>query len=159
MVYGASVTLAGTKGKRIVALKDFFLGPGKTVRRPQELVISVQIPIPGEPFGAAFGRLTRRKGVDLATINMACGIDAKSFTTFVFGAVGPTPITAIDESGNLARTDLPESQRDEILKSLIQQTSPISDVRAGKEYRQAMLLSIGRKVLLQAQQRRGLQAG
>jgi len=159
MVYGASVTVAGTEGKRSVPLKDFFLGPGKTVCGPLELVISVQIPIPGEPFGAAFGRLTRRRGVDLATINLACGIDAKSITTFVFGAVGPTPIIASDESGNLARTDLPESQRDEILKSLIQQTSPISDVRAGKKYRLAMLLSIGRRILFQARQRHGLQAG
>ncbi|MEE9466518.1 MAG: xanthine dehydrogenase family protein subunit M [Candidatus Neomarinimicrobiota bacterium] len=159
MVHGASVTVAGRSGKRSVPLKDFFLGPGKTVCRPSELAVSVHIPLPGEPFGAAFGRLTRRKGVDLATINLACGIDAKSITTFVFGAVGPAPITAIDESGKLARTDLPELQRDEILKSLIQQTSPISDVRACKEYRQAMLLSIGRRVLLQAQQRYGLQAG
>lgn len=159
MVHGASVTVAGTEGKRNVPLKDFFLGPGKTVCRPSELVISVQIPLPGEPFGTAFGRLTRRKGVDLATINLACGIDAKSITTFVFGAVGPTPITASDESGNLARTDLPELQRDEILKSLIHQTSPISDVRASKKYRQAMMLSIGRRVLFQAQQRYGSQAG
>ena len=159
MVNGASVTVAGTKGKRSVPLKDFFLGPGETVCGPSELVVSVQIPLPGEPFGAAFGRLTRRKGVDLATINMACGIDSKSITTFVFGAAGPTPITASDESGNLARTDLPESQRDEILKSLIHQTSPISDVRAGKKYRQAMLLSIGRRVLFQAQQRYDSQAG
>ena len=159
MVHGASVTVAGTEGKRSVPLKNFFLGPGKTVCRHSELVVSVQIPLPGEPFGAAFGRLTRRKGVDLATINLACGIDAKSITTFVFGAVGPTPITASDESGNLARTDLPELQRDEILKSLIHQTSPISDVRASKKYRQAMLLSIGRRVLFQAQQRYDSQAG
>jgi len=159
IVYRASVTVAGTEVKRSVPLKDFFLGPGKTVCGPSELVISVHIPLPGKPFGAAFGRLTRRKGVDLATINMACGIDAKSITTFVFGAVGPTPITTSDESGNLAKTDLPESQRDEILKSLIHQTSPISDVRAGKNYRQATLLSIGRRVLFQAQQRYHLQAG
>ncbi len=153
MVYRASVTVAGISGMRSVSLKDFFLGPGETVCGPSELVISVQIPLPVEPFGAAFGRLTRRRGVDLATINLACGIDAKSITTFVFGAVGPTPIIASDKSGNLARMDLPDSQRDEILKSLIQQTSPISDVRAGKKYRQAMLLSIGRRVLLKAQQR------
>jgi CO/xanthine dehydrogenase FAD-binding subunit len=159
IVYGASVTVAGRSGKRSVLLKDFFLGPGKTVCGPSELVVSVQIPLPGEPFGAAFGRLTRRRGVDLATINMACGIDMKSITTFVFGAVGPTPIIASDESGNLARADLPESRRDEILKSLIKQTSPISDVRAGKKYRQAMLLSIGRRVLFQAQQRYNSRAG
>ncbi len=159
MIYGAAVTVVGSDGTRKVPLEEFFLEPGKTICEPSDLVVAVQIPIPLKPFGPAFGRLTRRKGVDLATINMACGIDAKGITTFVFGAVGPTPITARDESGDLARADLPESKRDEILKSLIDHTSPISDVRSGKEYRQAMLLTIGRRVLYQARQRYDSKAG
>ena len=159
MIYGAAVTVVGSDGRRKVPLQEFFLEPGKTICEPSDLVVAVQIPIPLKPFGPAFGRLTRRKGVDLATINMACGIDAKGITTFVFGAVGPTPITARDESGDLARADLPESKRDEILKSLIDHTSPISDVRSGKEYRQAMLLTIGRRVLYQARQRYDSKAG
>ncbi len=159
MIYGAAVTVAGTEGRRSVPLNDFFLGPGKTVCGPSELVIAVQIPIPPQSFGSAFGRLTRRKGVDLATINMACAVDAEGVTTFVFGAAGPTAVTARDESGKLARRDLPEAQREEILKSLIHRTSPISDVRSGKEYRQAMLLAIGRRVLFQAWQRYDLKAG
>ncbi len=159
MIYGAAVTVAGTEHRRSVSLNNFFLGPGKTVCGPSELVVAVQIPIPRQPFGAAFGRLTRRKGVDLATINMACAIDAEGITTFVFGAAGPTAITARDESGKLARRDLPKAQREEILKALIDHTSPISDVRSGKEYRQAMLLTIGRRVLYQARQRYDLKAG
>jgi carbon-monoxide dehydrogenase medium subunit len=153
MIYGAGVTVAGTEGQRSVPLNDFFLGPGKTICGPSELVVAVQIPIPPQPFGSAFGRLTRRKGVDLATINLACAIDEEGVTTFVFGAAGPTAITARDESGKLAKRDLPEAQREEILKSLIHRTSPISDVRSGKEYRQAMLLTIGRRVLYQARRR------
>lgn len=153
MIYGAAVTIAGSDGRRNVPLEDFFLGPGKTVCGPSELVVAVHIPVPPQPFGSAFGRLTRRKGVDLATINMACAIDAEGITTFVFGAAGPTAITARDESGNLARPDLPESQRDELLESLIQRTRPISDVRSGREYRRTMLLTIGRRVLYHAQQR------
>ena len=159
MIYGAAVTVVGSDGRRKVPLEEFFLEPGKTICEPSDLVVAVQIPIPLKPFGPAFGRLTRRKGVDLATINMACGIDAKGITTFVFGAVGPTPITARDESGDLARADLPESKRDEILKSLIDHTSPISDVRSGKEYRKAMLLTFGRRVLYQARQRYDSKAG
>ena len=159
MVYNASITVAGTSGTRAVPLREFFLGPGKTVCRSSEIVVSVEIPIPRTPFGGAFGRLTRRRGVDLATINMACGIDAEKNTTFVFGAAGPTPILATDGSGRLADPDLPAVERDERLKSLIGETSPISDVRAGKSYRAAMLLNIGRRVLRQAQERYQAQAG
>jgi CO/xanthine dehydrogenase FAD-binding subunit len=92
--------------------------------------------------------------VDLATINMACSIDAAGIATFVFGAAGPTPVPAIDESGELADAGLPESRRDELLQSLLEKTSPISDVRSGREYRQAMLLTIARRALRQAQGRR-----
>jgi CO/xanthine dehydrogenase FAD-binding subunit len=161
MIYGASVVVAasgdgggGAIDRRQVPLREFFLEPGKTACSPSELVVAVHIPVPQEPFGSAFGRLTRRRGVDLATINMACSIDAEGLTTFVFGAAGPTPILARDETGELADADLPQSRQDELLRSLLEKTSPISDVRSGKEYRQAMLLTIGRRVLRQAQARR-----
>ena len=166
MVYGASVEVAvsdpaaeAAVSRRQVLLSDFFLGPGKTACSPSELVVAVHIPVPRQPFGAAFGRLTRRRGVDLATINMACSIDAAGLTTFVFGAAGPTPILVRDESGELADPELPGSRRDELLQLLLENTRPISDVRSGREYRQAMLLTIGRRVLRQAQERRQTQAG
>ena len=159
MAYSASILVAKAGGRQEVSLEKFFLGPGKTVCGPTELVVAVQIPVPRQPFGCAFGRLTRRRGVDLAIINMACAIDADGITTFAFGAAAPTIIIARDETGELARADLPESQRDELLQSLIDKTSPISDVRSGGEYRRAMLLTIGRRVLWQAQQRRRARAG
>jgi CO/xanthine dehydrogenase FAD-binding subunit len=165
IAYGAAVALIGlarngTAVRRKISLEDFFLGPGKTVCAPAELVVAVDLPLPQQHFGCAFGRLTRRRGVDLAIINMTCAIDSTGITTFVFGAVGPTAVTARDESGDLAQPDLPESRREELLTALIRKTSPISDVRSGEEYRRAMLLTVGRRVLHQAQQRRSkAQAG
>lgn len=44
----ASVVLAGGSGRRTVALRDFALGPGRTVRRPTELVVEVRFPVPPE---------------------------------------------------------------------------------------------------------------
>jgi len=164
IVYAAELGVAGLGGNaapvhRRVPLEDFFLGPGETRCAPTELVLAVYLPIPRKPFGCAFGRLTRRRGVDLATINMACSIDAAGLTTFAFGAVGPTVVVARDESGELADPDLPESRREEILRSLTEKTSPISDVRSGEQYRRAMLLTIARRVLRQARDRRKDQAG
>ncbi len=154
MVYGAEVTVVGSGGSRQVPLEQFFLGPGRTVCSTTEVVVEVRVPILPPPCGSAFGRITRRRGVDLATINVACAIDAGGVATFVFGAAGPTAVIAREQSGSLARPELDEGQREKLLQSLVQQTSPISDVRAGKEYRQAMLLTISRRVLEQAQKRR-----
>lgn len=153
LVYGATVTLAGSAGTRDVPLEEFFVGPGRTVREPGELLVSIMIPLPEGPYGAAFGRLTRRHGVDLASINVSCGISADGTTVFAFGAVGPTPITVRDTSGNLANPAITDTERDDALRALTAKTSPISDVRASAAYRSAMLLSIGRRVLAQALRR------
>ncbi|TVQ35067.1 MAG: xanthine dehydrogenase family protein subunit M [Spirochaetaceae bacterium] len=154
LVHGATVQLVGSSGSRETPLDGFFLAPGKTARAPDELLVSITIPPHRSPYGAAFGRLTRRHGVDLASINMACAIDAERAVTFAFGAVGPTPITVKDTSGALADHTVSDAQRDAALQALIARTSPISDVRASAAYRSAMLLVIGRRVLAQAQQRR-----
>jgi CO/xanthine dehydrogenase FAD-binding subunit len=164
IAYGAAVSVVGRGGggaviRRNIPLEDFFRGPGKTVCEPAELVAAVHLPIPRRPFGCAFGRLTRRRGVDLATINLACAIDSAGITTFVFGAAAPTAVTARDESGDLAQPDLAETRMEELLQSLVGKTSPISDVRSGEEYRRAMLFTVARRVLQQARQRRQAQAG
>jgi CO/xanthine dehydrogenase FAD-binding subunit len=154
MVYAAELTIAGPGGQRRVPLEGFFLGPGRTLCGPAELLVAVHLPIPRAPFGSSFGRLTRRRGVDLATINMACAVDSGGGVCFAFGAAGPTVIVARDGSGELSRPELPRSRQEELLELLIRRTSPISDVRSGREYRRAMLLSIGRRVLEQALRRR-----
>ncbi len=152
-VYGASVRLVGPAGTRVVPLETFFLGPGKTVRSPQEILTAVVIPRNTMPFGAAFDRVTRRHGVDLASINVAIGVDRDATVTATFGAVGPTPITARDSSGRLADPDFSDEERDRMLTALIAETKPISDVRATAEYRSAMLLVLARRVLTRAMQR------
>jgi CO/xanthine dehydrogenase FAD-binding subunit len=169
IAYAAEVAIVGAGGscapsspspiRRRIPLEDFFLGPGQTRRAPTELVVAVHLPVPGRPFGCAFGRLTRRAGVDLATINMACAVDAAGLTTFVFGAAGPTAVVARENGGELADADLPESRREELLRSLVEKTRPISDVRSGQEYRRAMLLAIARRVLQRALERRQEQTG
>ena len=162
MAYGASVAVQGIDGGRTVPLRDFFQGPGKTRCAGDELVTAVHIPVPKQPVGCSFGRLTRRKGVDLATINMACIVDAEGSTSFVFGAAGPTPVFVKDESGRLAEFELDNaadetqagSEKDALLREFIDKTSPISDVRSGAEYRKAMLLTTAKRVLARAVERR-----
>jgi CO/xanthine dehydrogenase FAD-binding subunit len=150
LVHDASVSLQGRSGQRLVALSDFFLGPGKTVRREDEIVTHIRMPLPRQREGTAFERLTRRRGVDLATINLCCRVDESGGTRFAFGAVGPRPIIAVDSSGRLSKPDIGGQERDGLLQELIAATSPISDVRATRDYRMAMLLVLSRRALARA---------
>ena len=147
LVYGAELNLASARAPRRMRLAEFFLGPGKTALKPGELVTSIDLPLVTEPHGATFARLTRRRGVDLATINLCCRVDAGGRTQFGYGAVGPRPFLVADESGLLANPEATDVARDEVLLRLLTQASPISDVRGSREYRRAMLLVMSRRAL------------
>lgn len=147
LVYGARVNLAGMDGRRSVAYDDFVTGPRQTLLRRGELVASIELPLPSEPLGAAFARLTRRRGVDLALISLCCSVSRSGVTRFAYGAVGPRPFLVTDASGVLADPAAGEPAKKEILARFIAQASPISDVRASREYRHAMLAVLSRRAL------------
>jgi CO/xanthine dehydrogenase FAD-binding subunit len=148
-VYGSVVKILGRGGERSVPLVDFIQGNRRTALAAGELATAVCIPFPSEPFGSAFARVTRRYGVDLATVNLCCGIDGSGITTLAFGAVSPRPLVVQDSDGVLGDPFAPADIKSGVLDALISKASPITDVRASKEYRLAML-----KVLAIRAQRR-----
>jgi CO/xanthine dehydrogenase FAD-binding subunit len=138
-VYGARVKVAGPHGERLVAVVDFIQGNRRTALAAGEIAVALHIPFPDRPFGAAFARMTRRRGVDLATVNLCCGVDHAGKTTFAFGAVSPRPLLLRDDSGALADPSAQAEAKAAALDAMIAKASPITDVRGSAEYRLAML--------------------
>ena len=153
LVHGAVADIAGPGGKRRVPLSEFFVGPGRTVLESGELVVSLDLPIPAGPAGAAFGRLIRRRGVDLAVINLCVLLEAGRPARMAFGAVGPTPVLSVDAAGALSGTREWTAAADEALASMLTATRPISDVRGGRDYRAAMLPVLSKRAWLAARER------
>ena len=147
LVHGASVELVSFGGTRTVPLSEFFTGPGRSVLESGELVAAVVLPLPTETVGSAFGRMTRRRGVDLATVNLCCSVSASGVTRFAFGAVGPRPFLVTDETGTLADSTSPPDTQADALRRLTSQATTISNVRASREYREAMLSVLARRAL------------
>jgi CO/xanthine dehydrogenase FAD-binding subunit len=139
LIYGGVANVVGPAGSRKVPLADFFTGPGRTVLARGELLESVDLPFPKVPVGAAFGRITRRRGVDLATINLCGLVNSDGTARFAFGAVAPTPFVSSDDSGALAANGSDQVARRAALRGLFARARPISDVRGSLEYRAAML--------------------
>ena len=159
LAYGALVNIHGIAGERRVPLQQFFTGPGKTVLGRDEIVTTIDLPLPAGPVGAAFMRLTRRRGVDLATLTVCCAISSAGELRVALGAVAPTPLLVLDvelppEGGSHepavwlpplgGRTSDRDSLRDPaqldgLAARIAAHASPISDVRAGSDYRAAML--------------------
>lgn len=159
LVYGASVNLVSNAGRRNVKLTEFFTGPGKTAMQRGELLESIDLPLPSGSTGAAFGRITRRRGVDLATINLCCLVNSSNETRFAYGAVGPKPFLVADESGVLASPAATLQEKEAVLERMIAHASPISNVRGSREYRMAMLRVTSRRCLQHAMEQLHGQGG
>jgi carbon-monoxide dehydrogenase medium subunit len=148
LVYGAVVVVAGPSGVRRIPIDDFIVGPGKTALAPTELVLAVELPMPEGAFGAAYTRLTRRRGTDLASITLCCGVDGDGNTRLAYGSVGPRAFLEIDDSGVLADPTVPIAEKSEALDRMLHRASPSPrSLRASPDYRLAMLRVLGARAL------------
>jgi CO/xanthine dehydrogenase FAD-binding subunit len=149
LVYDATIVVAGPNGGRRVPIDKFIVGPKETALEPAEVVTAIELPIPDGPYGAAFTRLGRRRGTDLASITLCCGVDPNGITRLSYGSVGPRPFLVIDHGGVLADRTAPEGRRAAALDRMFVDASPspMFFYRAGPEYRLAMLRVLGRRAL------------
>ncbi len=149
----AFVEIYGPDGLRYRPVAAFIQGNRQIDLGTGELVAAVHIPLPLGKQGCAFDRITRRRGVDLATTNMGCLISGAGAVTLAFGAVSPRPLVLHDESGILGDPMAKAQDRAPVIEALTAQARPISDVRANADYRSAMLSVMAERSLAKAHAR------
>ena len=148
LVYGAEVVAAGPAGTRPIPIAEFFVRSGETTLARGELVAAIELPVPRRRMGAVHLRRTRRRGHDLASVTLCCGVDEAGVTRLAYGSVGPRPVLVVDESGVLADRAAPEAAKTAILERMFAGASPSPrSMRASPEYRLAMLRVLGRRAL------------
>ena len=154
LVYGAEVVAVGPGGMRRIPIVDFFVRSGQTTLRPRELVTAIELPLPARRMGAVHVRRTRRRGHDLASVTLCCGVDEAGITRLAYGSVGPRPVLHVDESGVLASQAAPEDAKAAIFEEMFAEASPSPrSMRASPAYRLAMLRVLGRRALRTAIER------
>lgn len=148
MVYGADIIAVGMKGTRRISLNDFFIRSGETTLQKGELVVSIEIPLPKKKMGAAHVRRTRRRGHDLASVTLCCGVEETGKVRLCYGSVGPRPVLVIDDSGVLPDEKASEEAKNELFERMFEQASPSKkSMRASPAYRLAMLRVLGKQAL------------
>jgi carbon-monoxide dehydrogenase medium subunit len=147
----ASVAITSVDGERTCPLRDFFLAPRATSCGSGEMVTSLRVPRPAPGSSSAFERMTRRRGVDLATCSVGAVVDVDGTVTVGLGALGPTTLLG----GPVAHVDLSSAEQlERAIDALLAPATPIGDVRAGKPYRTAMARVLARRAVLRAAARR-----
>lgn len=133
----AEIHIYGEKGIKTVPLSDFFVFVRKTILQPDEIVTGISFEDNPDTLGI-FYKMSRRKEVDLSTV-CSTVIKRDGKYTISFGAVAPTPIRMPKTETYLNDKGLSEQTIEKACLLALEEISPISDVRATKEYREEMV--------------------
>jgi len=138
LVYDTVIHVVGPEGRRDIAIGDWFLGPRHTALEPGEVVVEITMGIPEAAHAGAFLKLARYEGEDLAQASVAILALGGNRRRLAFGAVAPTPFRARQIEALLEGSDLEDDLIDEAKALVAATVSPITDMRATKEYREHM---------------------
>ena len=156
LAMGASVKLVSAESERTVALKDFFLGPRKTVLAANELMTEICIPLPAAGEGNAFGKLAR-VGSDISKVTCAVAVSKEggkcARCRIAMGAVAPTPVRLYPVEEAVSGGSPDEALLSKAVDKLLSEINPIDDVRSTAEYRREACGVLFRDVFESAWQR------
>jgi aerobic carbon-monoxide dehydrogenase medium subunit len=146
----AEVKLRSKHGERTVPVEEFFAGVKKTRLMPNEIVSSVDIPA-RENFSSHWVRVANRNENVLSIVSVAVASevlgDRFGEARISLGAVAPTPILAEKSSSALSGRQIDEETIERAATEAMKECSPISDVRAGAEYRRQMVYVLTKRAI------------
>ena len=137
---GATVTIAGPKGTRELAVEKVATAPGKTSLRKGEFVVSIFLPKPAPRSGDAYLRFIPRTEMDIAVVGAGVSLSLDkdgtiSAARIALGAVAPTALVV----GKAAKAIIGSKLEDDAMQNLAAVASaacnPIDDKRGTVEYR------------------------
>ncbi|MCP4148451.1 MAG: xanthine dehydrogenase family protein subunit M [bacterium] len=154
--YDAELNAEGPGGKRTIPVHEFFTGPRKTclrptpiceveqpggenvVVRPGEIVTSITLPLPAKEHAGCYIKQGRYKGEDLAQASVLVLVLPGKEYRIAFGSVAPVPVRGEKIEALLKGKELSDALIASA-KALVPETiTPITDIRASKEYRMHM---------------------
>jgi CO/xanthine dehydrogenase FAD-binding subunit len=143
----AKLEITARNQTRIVPIKEFITGPGATGLRPGEILSRILVKKPSGYDIHHFEKVGRRKSQACSIASFAAMLKLSDSgiverAAFAWGSVGPVIVTS-DEINRAVVGKRLERQTlaliSERVKSIV---DPISDVRAGAEYRRAVAAAL-----------------
>ncbi len=136
----AIVVLASVSGSRRVPITSFHTGYRASVRRPEELIVGIEVPpVEGRQW---FAKVGTRRAQAISKIVIAAVRDGNR-ARIALGSVAPTVVRATATEAAIAG-GLP---REAIERALRADTSPIDDVRSTAAYRSGVLARLVHRFL------------
>lgn len=150
LALGAEVLLQSREGIRTLPLSEFFVGPGRTVLRPGELLCSIRIPKMAGGV-SRFAKVGKRNALAVSCAGLAvAGVltsTGLSQITIAAGSVAPTPLLCPKTSALLNAGALTPDRVQEAALLLQGEIAPRDDRWATAEYRRTVCGNLLSKLL------------
>ncbi len=153
LVLEAVLGITGPGGERKIPVGEFHKGPGETVLAKDEILTSIEFPVPEAGSIGRYLKLGRNAEGDLAIAGVAVvGYPDKGSTSgyrfrLALASVAPTPIRVPEAEAILGETTISDERINQAALAAEDLASPIDDIRASAEYRSAMVRELSLQAL------------
>ena len=157
MVLDALLELTGTDGTRVVPIREFHTGPGKTILKADSEILTC-IRILREKYaghGGCYLKFGMRNAMEISTLGCAVNAALAEDGTIrdfaiAFGVAAPTPVRCPEaESAVIGKKPTPDVIR-ELRSAVLRETSPRDSWRASKELRIQLIRELSERATVQA---------
>jgi carbon-monoxide dehydrogenase medium subunit len=142
----ADLVLVSVDGERVVHLRDFYLGPRRTILRPNEMVREIRFAALRPDERGLFLKLGLRRAQAISVIDVAIVLQvAGELVTrarIALGSLAPTIVRATAAEEFLTGKRLDPDVRHEAGRLACEAATPIGDVRGSADYRLATLANL-----------------
>jgi carbon-monoxide dehydrogenase medium subunit len=153
LAHDARAVIVSRRGRREVALTDFFTGPGQTVLQNGEVLQELVLPVPPPNSASAYLRFIPRNEMDIAVAGVGSYLELEPGTMLVrrariaLASVAPTPVRARAAEAALEGRPISADRIARAGEAAVQAASPITDVRGSAEYRRELVKVLTRRTL------------
>lgn len=162
LALNAELVLQSAEGTHIVPSTEFHTGPGRTVRRRDEILTEIRIrPENYQGFGGHYTKYGKRAAMEIATLGCAALVkledDKKTVSELrlAYGVAAPTPIRCPQAEAIATGRILNDALLDEIAQAAASQAAPRSSWRASREFRLQLIEELARRTIRAAAKQAG----
>ncbi|MFZ5649003.1 MAG: xanthine dehydrogenase subunit XdhB [Bacillota bacterium] len=152
----ASLKIQGPGGARVVAIQDFYKGPGKVDLLHEEILTGILITRENyRGFGGHYIKFAMRNAMDIATLGCAvvCRLKDKMIIDdfrLALGVAAPTPVRCPATEELVRGKSFSRELLQEVGSTAVTEVNPRTSWRASREYRLQLVQELSRRAFIRA---------
>jgi len=151
-VLNAQLVLISQCCERTVSIKEFFTGPGTTIRKPDELLKEIRIP--PQEGKCAFVKLGKRKAQALSVVSCAARVVQQNGlikeVDLALGSVAPTVVCESKAADGILGKPFSVELINDAAQTAMNMVKPIDDARATAWYRRKAGVAVVKQAIFAA---------